>query len=257
MGSFGSVIPVTGLNVGFPGQVSRTGDLVIAARQANPSNAHNISFGQACMLLGDTIGGTLISAADFFANGGGYSVGTVSTHGTTTLDTLALTYPVRVNQFLYGSGIPAGAQVTAITPTTITMSKAATSSGSGVALYASSFAGIAIREVKTNVTSYLGMEQTGSNTPVVGYYAPGEMTEVIERGSVAVQIAAGVPFAGAPVYIRTALNGSIPAGLIGDLEGYTQGDGGLVPVDNSVVFRTGVLDANNVAEITLLPRVAA
>ena len=41
---FGSVIPVTGLNVGFPGQVSRTGDLVIAARQAYSSNAHLYFF---------------------------------------------------------------------------------------------------------------------------------------------------------------------------------------------------------------------
>ena len=65
--------------------------MVIAARQANPSNAHNISFGAAVMLLGDTVGGTLISAADWLASGGGFSVGTGTTHSSTTIDTLALT----------------------------------------------------------------------------------------------------------------------------------------------------------------------
>ena len=194
MGSFGSVIPVTGLNLGFPGQVSRTGDMVIAARQVYSSAAHSISFGQAVVLLGDSLGGTYESAADYIA-----------------------------------------------VPHTFTSAL---------------FAGIAIREVKTNVTSYLGMEQTGSNTPVVGYYAAGEMAEVLERGSITVQINAGIPVAGNNVYLRTALNGSIPAGVVGGLEAQTVGDGGLVSLSN-VVFRTGVLDANNVAEITILNRVAA
>lgn len=256
MGSFGSVIPVTGLNIGFPGQVSRTGEMVIAARQANSSNAHNISFGQAVMLLGDTMGGTLISAADWFASGGGYSVGTASTHSNTTVDTLAFNAAVSIGQYIFGTGIPVGATITAVTPTSITISKAATSTGAGVAIYVASFDGIAVREVKTNVTSYLNMEQTGSNTPVVGYYAPGEITEVLERGSIAAQINGGNVFAGAPVMIRLVLNGSIPAGVVGGLEGYTQGDSGLLQLPN-VVFRTGVLDANNVAEITILNRVAA
>lgn len=256
MGSFGSVIPVTGLNVGFPGQVSRTGEMVIAARQANPSNAHNISFGAAVMLLGDTVGGTLISAADWLASGGGFSVGTGTTHSSTTIDTLALTDAVKVGQYIYGTGIPVGTTITAVTPTSITISAAATSGGSGVALYVASFDGIAVREVKTNVASYLNMEQTGSNSPVVGYYAPGEITEVLQRGSIAAQINAGNVFAGAPVMLRIALNGSIPAGVVGGLEGYTQGDSGLLQLPN-VVFRTGVLDANNVAEITLLTRYAA
>lgn len=189
---FGSVIPVTGLNVGFPGQVSRTGDLVIAARQAYSSNAHPISFGQAVVLLADETGGTYQSAADFIA-----------------------------------------------VPNTFT---------------APLFAGIAIREVKTLVTSYITLE--GGTVDPVGSYQPGEMTEVIERGSVTVVINGGTPEAGNPVYLRTALNGSIPAGVVGDLEAYTAGDGGLVKL-TGVVFRTGVVDANSVAEITILNRVAA
>jgi hypothetical protein len=197
MGSFGAVIPVTGLNIGFLGQVSRTGERVIAARQANVANKLNINFGDPVVLLGDATGGTYQSVADF----------------------------------VIGAGTP--------------------SAPTGGSFTAALFAGVAVREVKTN----LGYPITPGNAPV-GYYAPGQEAEALERGSIAVKfnVTTGA-VAGGPVYVRILLNGAIPAGLIGGFE--TQADGGNSILLTNVVLRTGVVDGNNVAEITLLNRVAA
>ena len=90
----------------------------------------------------------------------------------------------------------------------------------------------------------------------IGYYAPGQMAEHIERGSVTVKInvPTGITSQG-PVFIRTVLNGAIPAGLVGGFE--AQADGSNTVELTNVVFRTGAIDPNNVAEITILNRVAA
>jgi hypothetical protein len=200
MGSspFGAVIPVTGLNIGFVGEVSRTADPpVIAAREASPANLLNILFGDPVVLLGDATGGLWQSVADF----------------------------------IIGAGTPAA-------PT-------------GGAFTAALFAGIAVREVKTQ----LGYPITPGNASI-GYYRPGEMTEALERGSICVKfnVATGA-IAGGPVYIRILLNGAIPAGLIGGFE--SQADGANTVLLTNTVFRTGVVDGNGVAEITVLNRVAA
>jgi len=188
--NFGSTIPVIGLNIGFVGQISRTGgNPVIAARQANVSNLINISFGDPVVLIADSTGGTLRNVADFIGQGGTFT--------------------------------------------------------------ADKFAGIAVREVKTQ----LGYPYSVNSAPPIGYYAAGDMCEALEEGSITVQVNVGTPTSGSPVYVRVALNGGIPAGLVGDLE--AAADGANTVVLTNVVFRTGVLDANNVAEITLLTRQAA
>jgi hypothetical protein len=73
MGAFGKVIPVTGLPVGFLGQVSRTnaGEPAINARLANASNTLPIYFGDPVVLQADTTGGTYTSIADWIANSSG------------------------------------------------------------------------------------------------------------------------------------------------------------------------------------------
>ena len=110
------------------------------------------------------------------------------------------------------------------------------------------FGGVAVREVKTNLAGYPYTPGVGN----VNYYAPGSMAEVILRGSVTVLITVGTPQAGNPVYIRIALNGAIPAGVVGDLE--AAADGGNTVELTGVVFRTGVQDANGVTEITIQNR---
>ena len=83
------------------------------------------------------------------------------------------------------------------------------------------FAGMAVREVKTQL-AYQGSSSYGAGTPgiqSVGYYANQQMAEVLERGAGTVQLAVGsAPTAGAQVYTRAVLNSAITAGTIGDWE---------------------------------------
>lgn len=248
MGSFGSVIPVTGLNVGFLGQVSRTGggDPFIVAKFANSLNANNISFGDALMLLPDATGGTYRQAADWISNGGGFAF-TAGTASNTTVTPGSMN-GLAVGMFIFGSGITAGSFITAVGSTTITISKAATATASGVAMTAAWFGGIAVRETKTQLTYPIT-----PGTSLVGVYTPGQMCEALVRGSITAKINVGTPQAGLPVYMRFIANGGITAGIVGGLEAAADGTNNfLIP---NCEFKTGVLDANNVSEITFLNRV--
>ena len=113
------------------------------------------------------------------------------------------------------------------------------------------FAGVAFAEVNAGLVlnPVPGSLQIGS-------YAPGDICDVMEEGSLTIQLLnPGTPVAGGPVYVRKLLNGSVPAGLVGDIEGASDTTNSiLIP---GVVFRTGVVDTNGVAEITILNRVAA
>lgn len=123
---------------------------------------------------------------------------------------------------------------------------------------AAKLAAIAIREVKTNLQSFLSI---GNNSPqTIGSYQPGEICEGLERSSINVVINNGAPVSQAPVYVRVAASGGIPAGVIGGFEAVidpvTPANTIVVP---NLVFRTGKPDqgANNVYEITMLTRTAA
>jgi hypothetical protein len=196
MGSFGAVIPVTGLNLGFLGQVSRLGKRTITARIANNvTNSTAILFGAPVVIVANTnsAGGAYQSVADFI----NVSSGTFT---------------------------------------------------------AALFAGIAVREVKTNLTYSAA---TPLSMVVAGSYAPGTMAEVLEEGTITVNIPVGTPVSQNPVWVRTVLNGAIPAGIIGDLEAVADGSNTVSLATVGTVFRTGVLDANNTAEVTIRNRVAA
>lgn len=154
-GGFGTVIPVLALNNGYPGNISRVGERVIHARQVLATTPNSITFGQACAIVADSLGGTVQSVADFIAG--------------------------------------------------------------GATFLGSSFAGIAVRNVKTNL-NFSTLGNIGNQTPYLGSFAPGTMAGVLERGSVDVVINNGQPVSQAPVWLRIALNGSIPAGIVGGLE---------------------------------------
>jgi hypothetical protein len=82
------------------------------------------------------------------------------------------------------------------------------------------FAGMVVREVKTQVTNQ-GSSTYGTGTPgtqSVGYYANLQMAEVLERGAGTVPLSVGAPNAGAQVYTRAVLNTAVTAGTIGDWE---------------------------------------
>lgn len=188
--SFGGVIPVTSLNLGYPGNASRLGERVIAARQVLTTTPNAIVFGDPVVIVPDSLGGTYQSVKDFIA-----------------------------------------------TPATFTAAR---------------FAGVAVRNVKTMLQFVAwGTVQSAQ----FGQFAPGSMAEVLERGSITVKINNGTPVSQNPVYIRTVFNGAIPAGLVGGFEAVADGTNSVVVP--GVLFRTGVLDSNGVAEITLTTRVSA
>jgi hypothetical protein len=111
---------------------------------------------------------------------------------------------------------------------------------------AAKFCGIAVREVKS-ATTY-------SPAPTTGSYLPGQTCDVLERGSAVVTCFNGTPTAGGAVYLRTALNGAIPAGVVGGFE--AAADGGNSVLLTNAVWTTGAIDGNYVAELTILSRLA-
>ena len=85
-----------------------------------------------------------------------------------------------------------------------------------IALVASQFAGMAVREVQTQLVYPAGQ------TPgvlQVGYYAANTMSEVLERGSATILLTVGAPVAGSQLYTRVVQNlTNVPGTFIGDWE---------------------------------------
>lgn len=109
---------------------------------------------------------------------------------------------------------------------------------------AADFAGIAMRKVKSaKVYPYQNW----------GYYAAEEPCDILLRGGISALCAWGTPTIGATVYIRTkVVSGTSPAGAaIGDL-GASNETGNCIALTNAK-WSSGV-DANNVAELTILDR---
>lgn len=77
------------------------------------------------------------------------------------------------------------------------------------------FAGFAVREVKTQLT--YPVSQT-PGTLQVGNYAQGQIAEVLERGSITVTLAVGSPNTQDQVYTRVVANSAVPNGTLGDIE---------------------------------------
>jgi hypothetical protein len=91
---------------------------------------------------------------------------------------------------------------------------AATANIANVANY---FAGMAVREVKTQLTYGAG---TTPGVQQVGYYSYNQIAEVLERGAgvVALSVGSSSVQAGSQVYTRVVLNSAVTAGTVGDWE---------------------------------------
>jgi hypothetical protein len=88
-------------------------------------------------------------------------------------------------------------------------------SASNIGLLTTQWAGVAVREVKTQLVYPAGQ------TPgilQVGFYANKQMAEVGERGNGTILLSVGSPNQGAQIYNRVVLNSAVPAGFIGDWE---------------------------------------
>lgn len=114
---------------------------------------------------------------------------------------------------------------------------------SGVTLTAENFAGIACREVK-QMTAYRSNE--------VDYLAY-ERCDVISLGSVTVLCGNGTPKAGSQVYIRIAENPAFPNSPVGGYE--AEADGANTIAIPGMAWKSGYIDSNRIAEVTMKVRV--
>ena len=87
-----------------------------------------------------------------------------------------------------------------------------------IGLVAAQYAGIAIRNTQTQLAYPFGAGITPGQQQL-GYYAPGQMPDVLERGSATVNVAvANSPVNGSQVYTRAVFNSAVSAGTVGDWE---------------------------------------
>lgn len=114
----------------------------------------------------------------------------------------------------------------------------------GAGVTADRIAGIALRVVKQAI-SYNDMNETK--------YQPGEMMSVLERGAATVYCNAGTPTAGGKVYVRVKENASIAGSVVGGFEAVADGEN-TIELANAR-WTNGYVDANRIAEVTLLTRI--
>lgn len=111
---------------------------------------------------------------------------------------------------------------------------------------AEKFGGIALRVVKQAITYGEQNETT---------YHEKDLVSALNRGGVVVKCNNGTPTAGGAVYVRIKANASVPLGVVGGLE--ASEDGGNTVKLTNVQWTNGYVDANGVAEITILTRLNA
>ncbi len=243
------------LNKGFVGGLTRDRDAIIHNRAVQTTDASSIPFGAPVSLnpnntvsLWGAVATTLTTALALSA--------------TTTLDVVALTQsaPAGANVVLT-SGVntqtavladAAAVGATVLTVVSFTPTYAyPIGSAANIENTVGQFLGIALREVKSAETYSI----TAPTTPLGSHYYPGDPCDVLERGTVAVVCQLGTPTAGGTVYLRVALNGTYPSAVVGGFE--AEADGANNVVLTNAKWTTGLVDANNVAEVTLLNRAAA
>lgn len=111
---------------------------------------------------------------------------------------------------------------------------------------AEKFGGVALRVVKQAI-SYTQQDET--------CYNPLDLVNALNRGAVVVNCNNGTPTAGGKVYVRIKENSSIVNGVVGGFEAAADGTNTvLLP---NLQWTNGYVDANGVAEITILTRVNA
>ena len=81
------------------------------------------------------------------------------------------------------------------------------------------------------------------------------MVSAINRGAGVVKCNSGTPTAGGKVYVRIKANASVVGGVVGGFEAADDGEN-TVELTN-VQWTNGYVDANGVAEITILTRLNA
>jgi hypothetical protein len=113
--------------------------------------------------------------------------------------------------------------------------------------------GIAASNVNINPT--YGIQGTNDALTPGGVYLPASIMDGLVQGTINVSCNNGTPTAGGNVYIRVALNGAIPAGVVGGLEAVA--DGANTVLLTNFKWKTGFLEVDLTAQVTILARTIA
>lgn len=111
-------------------------------------------------------------------------------------------------------------------------------------LTASNFLGVAVSEVK----QFQSFSPTQNSTQQ-GFYAPGDTTDVLKRGTCTVICVHGTPAPLTGVYVRTALNVAFPSEKVGDFR--ADADGSNTIQLTNCAWQTGAQDANGITELLI------
>ena len=104
-------------------------------------------------------------------------------------------------------------------------------------------AGIAVREV---------VQANTFNPQSNPDYLDGTPCDVMVRGNCTVKCQRGTPASGSAVYVRITKNNTYPDAVVGGFEATADG-ANTIQVDN-IEWTTGVMDANNMTEVTVKTR---
>jgi len=253
--SFGKVIPVTGLLNGFPGTPSRQGVPVITSRRVLSTAAHAVSFGEAVVAISDTTGGTFQSIRDFVATLANIPLLTTQFAGIAVREVKShLTYPVGVTPGTDVIGSYAvGAIMDALEQGTVTVLITHGTPGSDGAVYARVAASASL-----TATSVGDLEAAADTVSTTGTCASGTSLAVNSgTGIVAGQIVTGAGIAdGTYVAAVSGTTVTLSQAVTSALSTTAVVFASTVKLPY-VVFKTGSLDANGVAEILIKVRNAA
>lgn len=113
----------------------------------------------------------------------------------------------------------------------------------GTGTTAAQVAGIAVREA---------VQANTFNPQSNPDYLDGTPCDVIVRGNCTVKCQRGTPASGTAVYVRITKNDTYPDAVVGGFEATADG-ANTIQVDN-IEWATGVMDANNMTEVTVKTR---
>lgn len=108
---------------------------------------------------------------------------------------------------------------------------------------AAQVAGIAVREV---------VQANTFNPQSNPDYLDGTPCDVMVRGNCTVKCQRGTPASGSAVYVRITKNDTYPDAVVGGFE--ATADGANTIQVNNIEWTTGVMDANNMTEVTVKTR---
>lgn len=235
------------LNNGYPGTVSRLADAIIMNRAVRSTDVDNIAFGDPVVLNTDNtyskFNATTTSLTTALVSGTAYTALAVNALSAAVLEGDSVIIGSGATTQVVTVSADAAKGATSISVDSFT-ANAAYAVGAAVTTYNNfaQFAGVAVREIKQS-TAYFTSQ---------GEYDPGQPCDVLERGSVTVYCNNGTPKARGTVYIRIAANVAFPNAPVGGFEADADGTN-TIQITNAQ-WKTGNLDSNNVAELTLLTR---